>query len=230
MKPRRAIPSLFTTSVHYRARGDPGRVSSQCRGIAATEIAGRSWDTGREPRDIEEGKRHHPTRKPHGRRSGTSTFCPLALSLRPSSVSLFTYHRDTESGQHESKQLSRTQGSEKATARVGSSMASSIPTTGTKSPRLFCHLAGALPPDGQRCLTCPTHSPAAGPPKRMSFPSLRTKEEEEFRSPKPHMGTRFLFAWEAQRKTARDRQTERSARLGCATHSFTSFLALLCTN
>lgn len=38
-------PPVFTDGT----RGDPGHVSSQCRGIAATEIAGRSWSTGREP-------------------------------------------------------------------------------------------------------------------------------------------------------------------------------------
>lgn len=129
----------------------------------------------------------------------------------------------------QAQHLSRTQGSEKATARVGLSMSSSIPTTGTKSPSLFCHLGVALPPDGQIGLTCPTPSalaslPAAGAPKPMSFLSLGAKEEEAFPSPKPCIGTQSLPTWEAQR------QTKRSARHECATHRFTYFLASLFTN
>lgn len=108
-------------------------------------------------------------------------------------------------------------------------MSSSIPTTGTKSPCLFCHLGVALPPDGQIGLTCPTpsasaSSAAAGAPEPTSFLPLGAKEEEALSSPKPCIGTQSLPRWDAQR------QIERSARLECATHCFTYFLAPLLTN
>lgn len=108
-------------------------------------------------------------------------------------------------------------------------MSSSIPTTGTKSLCLFCHLGVALPPDGQIGLTCPTpsasaSSAAAGAPEATSFLPLGAKEEEALASPKPCIGTQSLPRWDAQR------QTERSARLECATHCFTYFLAPLLTN
>lgn len=95
---------------------------------------------------------------------------------------------------------------------------------------LFCHFGVALPPDGQICLTCPTpsalaSSPAAGPPKPMSFLPLRAKEYSPIQS---HAQAHNLFL-DGKHKE-RQQETDRSARLGCATHCFTYFLAPIFLN
>lgn len=129
-----------------------------------------------------------------------NTHC--ALTLPPCQLGFLVYlsqgHRVGCPGEHNSKHLSRTQGSEKATARVGLSMSSSIPTTGTKSPCLSWHLDVALPPEGQVCLTCPTpsalaSSPAAGPPKPTSFLFHLWQKRKRYSPVQSHAQAHNLF-------------------------------------
>lgn len=130
---------------------------------------------GESPGDTEEGKGHTIPRGNSKAERDERPFC--SDTLPPPQLGFLVYvsqrHRAGWPGQHNSKHLSRTQGSEKATAGVGSSTSSSVSSTGTKSPCPSCHLGVALPPDGQGCLSCPTasalaSSPAAAPPKPVS--------------------------------------------------------------
>lgn len=132
-------------------------------------------------------------------------FCSDTLP-HSNSVSLFTCHRAGWPGQHNSKHLSRTQGSEKATAGAGWSMPSSMPTTGTKSPCPFCHLGVALSPRWAKVSNLPyalcfSKLTCCRSTKALVLLSLEAEEEKVLSSPKPCMGTQSLSRWETPRKT-----------------------------
>lgn len=185
-------------------------MNSQCRGIAATEIASRSWDTARG--DTEEGKRHHPTRKEQGRQRGMNTHSAPTLSLHANSASLLpvtetqsrlawaaqqqTSQQDTgirENNSRLEQVILHTNHRHKVTVSFLSLGCGNTPRWANMSNLPYSALAS---------------SPAAGPPKPMSFLSLGAKEEEVFSSPKPCTGPPCLSRRETQRKTTRDRQKE----------------------
>lgn len=155
-----------------RTRSDPGCVSSQCRGIAAAGIAGRSWETGTEPRGCLGGEKTLSSHKDTPRGAEGNKYPFFSDTLPPSQVG--RYLEATRSPRlpatetrragcpelHNSKHLSRTQGSAKARARVDLSVSSLIPTTQAQNHPIFSvhHLGTALPPvrwrgkDGQPAL------------------------------------------------------------------------------
>lgn len=212
-------------------------MSSQCRGIAATEIAGRSWDTRERAPGILRRGRDTPSHKETARQAegNEHPFCSDTLP-HSNSVSLFTCHRDTEQAGLDSTTANTSAGHRGQRKQQQEQAGAHHPPC---KPQAQSHRVLSVtwvwhyPKDGQRCLTCPTpsalaSSPAAGPPMPLS--SFHLGQRRKRCSPVQSHAWAWAHYLFLGGKHKERQDTDRSARLGCATHCFTYFLALLFTN
>lgn len=199
-------------------------------------IAGRSWETGTEPRGCLGGKKTLSSHKDTPRGAEGNKYPFFSDTLPPSQLG--RYLEATRSPRlpatetrragwpelHNSKHLSRTQRSEKARARLDLSVSSFIPTTQAQNHPILSvrHLGTALPPfppsGGAKmadlpCSLCFSKITCCRSAKAHTLPFTWGKGQRLVpHSKATHGHTIPSFMWKAQRKARTEMGREKEAQ------------------